>query len=302
MTSRHVRYGFFALALLAAGFGSYNFITNAEATDAKNAAATTPAAGTPAGKPLKDAIKEDAVYATVDGQKVTGKDVKAFIAKLPPQLQGADSDKILELVVNQMVNDRLVAKEAAEQKLVDDSVVKQRVTEAQEQIIRDRFVEKALDGKITDAAIKKKYDEIIKTLPDQDEVKAAHILVGDEKTANDVLAKLNKGEDFAKLAKEYSLDPTKDNGGDLGYFVQGAMVKEFGDAAFAMKKGEVSKTPIKTQFGYHIIKIEDRRKQAKPTLDQVKDRVRAQVADEQIKKLVEDLRAKSKVEITIPKS
>lgn len=302
MNTRKLTYGFLGLALIAAVIGGYTYTNRAEAENAEQAAATNTAAGQPAGKPLKDVVKDSAIYATVDGNQVTGKDVKAFITKLPPALQSAPADKLLELIVNQMVNDRLVAKAAAEQKILEDSVTQKRIAEATEQIIRDRYVEKALEGKITDSDVKKKYAELIKEMPDQDEVKARHILVADEKTANEVLEKLNKGEDFAKLAKEYSTDPTKDNGGELGWFVQPAMVKEFGDAVFAMKKGETTKTPVKTQFGYHIINVEDRRKQAKPTFDQVKDRVRGQLADEQIRKLVEDLRSKSKVEITVPKA
>lgn len=293
-----------AVIAIVGAIGAYGFATQRAEAETTTPAATAPAAGTPAasGKTLKEAIKSDAVYAKVNGENVTGKDVNAFITKLPPQLQGAPADKLLELIVNQMVNDRLVAKAAADEKLTSDPQTKARIEEATQQVIRDRYVEKTLDGKITDAQVKAKYDELIKAMPEQNEIRASHILVADEKTANDVLAKLKKGDDFAKLAKEYSTDPTKENGGDLGYFVQSAMVKEFGDAAFAMKKGDVSKTPVKTQFGYHIIKVADIRKQEKPKFDQVKDRIRAQLTDEQIRKIVEDLRAKNKVEITIPKA
>jgi peptidyl-prolyl cis-trans isomerase C len=306
MTRRNTARLFAAVAALAivAVMGAYTLTNKAEAEDAKTAAATSPAAGNPTGKEksLKDSIKEDTVYATVNDEKVTGKDVEAFVTKLPPTLQQAPADKLIELIVNQMVNDKLVAKEAAAQNLADDPKTKQRIAEATQQVIRDSFVEKQLDGKISDSDVKKKYNELVKAMPEQDEVRARHILVKDESTANEVLAKLNKGDKFEDLAKQYSTDPTKDQGGDLGYFTQAAMVKEFGDAAFAMKKGEVSKTPVKTQFGYHIIKVEDRRKQPKPTFDQVKDRVKAQLTEEQIRKIVEDLRAKNKVEITIPKA
>ncbi len=302
MTSRKLTYGFLGLALIAAAVGGYTYTNRAEAENAETTAATATAAGQPAAKPLKDAVTDSTVYAKVDGTEVTGKDVKAFITKLPPTLQTAPADKLLELIVNQMVNDRLVAKAASEQKILEDSVTQTRIAQATEQIVRDRYVEKVLEGKITDSDVKKKYAELIKQMPEQDEVKARHILVADEKTAKEVLEKLNKGEDFAKLAKEYSTDPTKENGGDLGWFVQSAMVKEFGTAVFAMKKGETAKEAVKTQFGYHIINVQDRRKQAKPEFDQVKDRVRSQLADEQIRKLVDDLRSKSKVEITVPKA
>lgn len=250
---------------------------------------------------LKDVIKEDAVYATVGDQKVTGKDVNAIVKQLPPQLQAAPADKVLELVVNQLVNDRLVDKIGVDTKLAEDKIVQERIADLSKQVIRERFIEKSLEGKVTDAAVKAKYDELVKASPAPDEVRASHILVTDEKTATEVLAKIAKGEDFAALAKQYSIDPTKANGGDLGYFVKSAMVKEFGDAAFAMNKGDVSKTPVKSEFGYHIIKVVDKRKQAPPAFDQVKDRIKAQVTEEQARKLLEDLRKTNKVELTLPK-
>jgi len=259
-------------------------------------------AATPSGKTLKQAIKADAVYAKVNGESVTGKDVQTFIAKMPPQLQEAPADQLLEPIVNQMVNDKLVAKAAAAENLEKDAKAQQMIKDAREQIIRDRYVEKTLENKITDAKVKAKFDELSKNIVPQDEVRASHILVADEKTANEVLAKLNKGEKFEALAKQYSKDPTKEKGGDLGYFVRPAMVKEFGDAAYGMKKGDVSKTPVKTQFGYHIIKVVDRRPMVKPKFETVKDQVREQMTNEEIRNIVKKLRDDAKVEITLPKA
>jgi peptidyl-prolyl cis-trans isomerase C len=292
---------FVAVAALGAAVGTTAYMTRANAEDSKIAATNT-AAGTADKTPLKKAIKPGVVYATINDEKLTGKDVQAFVSKLQPQMQDAPAAQLLEMIVNQMVNDRLVAIDAEKKKLADEAVTKQRIAEITEQVIRDRYVEKALEGKVTDKDVKAKYAEIIKSIPDQNEIRASHILVKDEKTANEVLEKLKKGDDFAKLAKEYSTDLTKEKGGDLGYFVKGAMVPEFGEAAFTLKKGEVSKTAIKTQFGYHIIKVVDSRKHVKPTLEQIQDRIRAQLTDEQIRKMVDDLRTKSKVEITLPKA
>lgn len=280
MTSRFLRYSTIAMVLLAMTSGAH----------------------AQEGKTLKASIKSDATYATIDGTPLKGTEVQAFVAKLPPQVQGAPADKALELIVNQMINDRLVAKEAAAEKLDTNPVIAKRIQEAKEQVIRDAFVEKKLEGKITDAKVKAKYDELTKAMTPQDEIRASHILVKDEATAKDVLAQLAKGGDFAALAKKYSIDPTKDNGGDLGYFVRGAMVKEFGDVVFGMKKGETTKEAVKTQFGYHIIKVVDRRPQQKPKFDQVKDQIRGQLTDEQIRDIVKDLRDKAKVEVTLPKA
>jgi foldase protein PrsA len=121
------------------------------------------------------------------------------------------------------------------------------------------------DVKVTEKEMKKYYDEY------KPKIKASHILVDDEKTANEIKAKLDKGEDFAKLAKEYSKDPgSAKNGGDLGWFGSGEMVKEFEDAAYALKVGEISK-PVKSEYGYHIIKVTDKEK--KKSFEQMKEEI-----------------------------
>lgn len=292
MTSRTLRYSALAVVLAALlGAGAYTFVGQAEAVDAK----TQPKA---AGKTLKEAVNPSTVYATYDGGQVTGKDVLELVNKMPPALQSVP-DQLLPLIVNQMVNDKLVAREAMNQKLDQEAATKARIEAAKEQVIRDRYVEKALDGKVTDAKLKAKYDQAIKNAPNVEEIHARHILVADEKVAQDIIAKLGKGGDFAALAKQYSTDPSKETGGDLGYVTRDQMVKEFGDALFAMKKGEVSKTPVKSQFGWHVIKVEDRRAKVKPTFEQVKEALQKQVTDEEVRNMVKSLREKNNVKVNI---
>lgn len=297
MTRRVFRFSALSLALVATlSYGAYNFMDKAEAADAKTAAAVSPAAG---GKTLKDVVDADKTYATFTGGSITGKDVLAFVNNLPPALQGAP-DQLLPMIVNQMVNDKLVAMEAAKIKLSEEAVTKKRMQEAMDQVIRDRYVEKQLDGKVTDAKVKAKYNELVKNAKPQEEIRASHILVEDEAKAKDIIARLNKGEKFEDLAKKNSVDPSKDQGGDLGYVTKDLMVKEFGDALFAMKKGDVSKSPVKTQFGYHIIKVIDRRQKDKPTFEQVQEALSKQIADEEIRNMVKNLREKSDVKLNLP--
>jgi peptidyl-prolyl cis-trans isomerase C len=295
---RITRFPKLLVALLALTAVS-GFALTAKAETAPVADASAPAAS---GKTLKQAIMPNTVYATVDGSDIKGSDINTFIQKLPPQLQAAPADKLLEMIVNQMVNDRLVAKEAAKEGLDKDPEVAKRIDDAKQQVIRDVYVEKQLKGKVSDADVKAKYDEVVKNTPPQDEIRASHILVKDEATAKDIIKQLHGGAKFADLAKKYSIDPTKEQGGDLGYFVRGAMVKEFGDAVFAMKKGEVTKEPVHTQFGYHVIKVVDRRPQEKPPFDKVKDQIKAQLTDQQIRDLVKKLRDGAKVELKLPKA
>jgi peptidyl-prolyl cis-trans isomerase C len=292
------------LAVAAIGSGVYYWVGKADAETTAAAGATPEEQAAAEAKktpPLNKAVKDDTLYATVNGEKITGKEVNAMIKSLPPQVQQAPSGQVLPLLVNQMVNDRLVDAAAAKDDLANDAKVKERLALVQKQLARERYVEKNLEGKDTNAALRKKYDELLFNNPRQEEVHARHILVKDEQLAKDLIVRLEKGEDFAKLAKENSIDPSKDNGGDLGYFVKGMMVKEFGEAAFALKKGDYTKTPVKTQFGYHIIKSEDKRMQPKPEFDKVKDQVKGQLNEDLIRQMIDGLRKEANVEVNLPK-
>ena len=133
-------------------------------------------------------------------------------------------------------------------------------------------------------------------IPAEDEVDARHILVDSEDKAKEVVEKINKGDDFAKLAVEYSSDPgSKADGGKLGYFSKGQMVKEFEDAAFALKKGEVSQ-PVKSKFGWHVIKIEDRRTKQPPAFDEVKGQIVNSLVQQKGQQVAQDLRGKATIE------
>lgn len=283
------------LALIAIGAGAYCWVNKA---DAQNALASL--SGDSKGPSLKKAVKDDVVYATVNGEKITGKDLNALIKSMPAQVQDAPAATVLPMLVNQVANDRMVDTVAAKQNLAGEKIVQERVANATRQIVRERYVEKYMDGKVTDSALKKKYDELMAANPPQEEVQARHILVKDEAKAVELIAQLNKGGDFAKLAKENSIDPSKDNGGELGYFTKNMMVKEFGDAAFAMKEGDFSKTPVKTQFGYHIILVEDKRMQQKPAFNDVKEQVRTQLTQDLVRQMIDTMRKENNVQITLP--
>src|SRR5690606_14482173 len=149
-----------------------------------------------------------------------------------------------------------------------------RLAMARDKVLMDRLLSEAADKATGDAALKAFYEDSIKTLKPEEEVHARHILVQTEDEGNKALERLKKGEDFAKLAAELSKDPgSGKDGGDLGYFTKDRMVKEFGDAAFALKPGEISGL-VKTQFGYHIIKLEDRRTKPVPSFDAVKEQLK----------------------------
>ncbi len=149
---------------------------------------------------------------------------------------------------------------------------------------------------MSDALAKGIYDDKVKMIPPEEEVDARHVLVESEAKANEVFEKIGKGEDFAALAEQYSNDPgSKADGGKLGYFAKGQMVKEFEVAAFALKKGEVSK-PVQSKFGWHIIKVEDRRTKSLPTFEEVKPQIVMSIVQQKGQQTAKDLRGKANIE------
>jgi len=171
----------------------------------------------------------------------------------------------------------------------DPEVVK-ALKRAQDNIMIQVWLSKKAEPKINDDALKARYAEVIKTLPARQEVHAAHILVKTEEAAKAVLADLKKGTKFEDEAKAKTEDPSgKDTGGDLGFFSKDEMVPEFADAAFKLNAGEVSKTPVKTQFGWHIIKVIEKRNAPAPTFEQLKPNLTAELRQKTLREIVGDL-------------
>jgi peptidyl-prolyl cis-trans isomerase C len=271
--------------------------TPAPAPDA-NAPAEAPAAGTPAptanGAPAPADPAE--VVAKVDGKPITRQDVLDSASDLPPQYL-AQIDKLFPQLLNRLIGIQLVQAKGREQGLADDPEVKKFVQQAEAEAISRAYIQKVIDQKVNDEAIQKVYDEDLKEHPPQIEIRASHILVKTEDEAKDIIKQLEGGADFAALAKEKSIDKgSGQNGGDLNWFTKDTMVKEFSDAAFAMQRGDVSKVPVKSQFGWHIIKITDSRMQAPVPLDQRKEDIRKALSQEAVHQEVQGLIGGAKVE------
>ena len=245
--------------------------------------------------PGKDA-KGDPVVAKVNAIEIHRSDVFQTLSALPPQVQQMPMAQIYPLLLERMIDNKLVAIAGRAQKLQDDPDIKRQVAAYEDRAIQEAYLARAIKDKITDAALHKKYDAFVNENPPQEEVRARHILVANEKDALAVLAELKKGADFAKVAKEKSTDGSARDGGDLGFFGRGDMVAEFSDAAFAMKPGEVSQKPVKTQFGWHIIKVEERRMSPAPSFDESKDQLRTELSQEMVGDVIDGLRTKAKLE------
>ncbi|MFA7276003.1 MAG: peptidylprolyl isomerase [Pseudobdellovibrionaceae bacterium] len=247
-------------------------------------------------KPM--ATKDNPVVARVDGQEILRSDVKEFLKTLPPQYSQAKLEDIFPMALEQVVNAKIVDEKVGAANVTTTPEYAERLSEAKTQIGRAVYVENEINKKFSDSAAKKMYDEMVAKMPKTDEAKASHILVDSEAQAKDIIAKLDSGAKFADLAKEFSKDKANSaNGGDLGYFAKGDMVKEFGDAAFAMSKGDHSKSPVKTQFGFHVIQLDDKRVRPAPAFDEMKPQLEAQVRRQILEDLVKGLRESAKVEM-----
>ncbi|MGQ3070697.1 MAG: peptidylprolyl isomerase [Ferrovibrionaceae bacterium] len=237
------------------------------------------------------------VVARVNGAEIRRDDVMKAIETLPAQYRQLPKEVLFDRMRDQLVTAKLIDQAAEKAKLGDDPEVKRQMAEVRERIIQQVYLTRAVEAELTDAVLKKKYDEMIKAQPAKEEVHARHILVRDEAEAKKVIAELEKGGNFAELAKKYSIDGSSGQGGDLGYFTREVMVPEFSTAAFALKnKGDYTHTPVKSQFGYHIILLEDKRTAPPPAFDEVKEQIKQDMAQELIVAKMAELRKGAKVE------
>jgi len=244
----------------------------------------------------EDKAVEDKVLAKVNGQEIKESDLRYAEAEVGPQLAEMPVDKRKRLLLEFLIEMRLFADAADAAKLTSGADYEKRLAYWAQRAKRDAYYEGAIKGSISDAVAKGIYDDKVKMIPAEEEVEARHILVDSEDKAKEVVEKVGKGEDFSKLAEEYSNDPgSKAQGGKLGYFSKGQMVKEFEDAAFALKKGEVSK-PVKSKFGWHIIMVDDRRTKPLPTYDEVKSHIIDSMVQQKGQQAAADLRSKGQLE------
>lgn len=255
------------------------------------------AQGAPAPAAAQAAPAADPVLATVNGTPIRQSELTIALedigSGLPPQVQGPARD---EYVLSFLTDMTLLAKAAEAQKLDQSPDFQQRLAYARTKALMETIMTQEAKKAVSAEAKRKTYDEFVKSSPAEAEVHARHILVDDEAKAKDIAKKAKAGEDFAKLAKENSKDSAED-GGDLGFFTKEQMVPEFAEVAFKLEKGQVS-DPVKTQFGWHIIKVEDKRQKPVPAYEQVEDQVEQYLVRKAQADMVTKLRADAKIEKT----
>ena len=209
----------------------------------------------------------DAVVAKIGDMEILQSELDLAVSNLDPQLAQLPDDQKKIAALSSAIDVKLFVAKAKAEKLDQTEDYKARMKYLADRELHNAYFRKNIVDKVTPEEVKARYDKELADLPKQEEVHARHILVATEDEAKAVIEALDKGGDFAALAKEKSSDSNKDEGGDLGFFARGRMVPEFEEAAFALAPGSYTKTPVKTQFGYHVIKVDEKRDVAPPTLE-----------------------------------
>ena len=255
------------------------------------AAPAKPQAAQPA-QPLKDPV-----VATVNGQPIRLSELEVAQQSLPQQYRNMPLQAVFPALLDRMIDSKLVVQEGKKTKVNEDPAFKKRMAFVEDQVLQDFWIQREIARQVTADKLQKRYEERLKQMPPEEEVHARHILVSTEDEAKALIAEIKKGTAFDKLAKEKSTDKASGaEGGDLGWFKKSDMVKEFADAAFNLKKGELTETPVKSQFGYHIIKVEDRRKAPPPAFEEMADQLRDEMAREAVTAQLDQMRSGAKIE------
>jgi peptidyl-prolyl cis-trans isomerase C len=237
----------------------------------------------------------DPVVARVNGVDIRESDLALAEEDLGADMQSISPEARREHLISYLADIIMVTQAADKKNLADNPDFKRRLAFLRNKLLMGYELQQEAKTAVTDQALHQTYDEAVKSMAGQEEVRARHILVQGEDEAKAILEQLKKGADFATLAKEKSKDPGAAEGGDLGYFTKDQMVPEFADVAFKMYPGQLS-NPVKTQFGWHVIKLEDKRTKQPPEFERVKDQIEAYLARKAQTDFIAKLRQNAKVE------
>jgi peptidyl-prolyl cis-trans isomerase C len=241
------------------------------------------------------ASASDPVIARVNGVDIKQSDLALAEEDVGADMQAASPEAKREHLISYLADIIMVTQAADKKNLADNPDFKRRLAFLRSKLLMGYELQEEAKTALTDEALKQTYDEAVKSMSGQEEVRARHILVEGEDEAKAIIEQLKGGADFAKLAKEKSKDPGAAEGGDLGYFTKDQMVPEFADVAFKMYPGQLS-NPVKTQFGWHVIKVEDKRVKQPPEFEKVKDQIEAYLARKAQSDFIAKLRQSAKVE------
>ena len=232
---------------------------------------------------------------TINGQGYSLNLVGSIINQLPENVRNQPIDVYYNSVIDDIVDTKLTANAAIESGLAENPLLKEIAERAYDRVIAEAWLNDALNQRITDDMINQSYNDLVADTESRTETRARHILLDSKDAADAAIKRLDAGEDFTALAKELSTGPSGPNGGELGYFRRGAMVPSFELASFAMEIGSYSKEPIQTQFGWHVIKVEDRRVADAPALADVRDQLRSSISVKIAGSIIAELRSQAEI-------
>lgn len=274
-------------------------LTGAAALAATPVTAQTPAPGAAAATTTATADPA-AVVARIGEAEITNADVTAAYQDLPAQYRQLPLATLYRQLLNQLVNRQLMLRAGLAQKLDEDAAILAEIRQFRDFAIQRAYLDRYLKSKVTDAVLRAEYDATVGTEKGKEEVKASHILLQSEDEARTVIGELADGADFADLARKKSTGPSGPKGGDLGFFGREQMVAPFSEAAFAMEEGETSAAPVKTQFGWHVIKVTARRTLPPPTFDEVREQINDRLTRSVLEAHMAELRGATTVEMFNP--
>ncbi|MEM8798107.1 MAG: peptidylprolyl isomerase [Pseudomonadota bacterium] len=239
----------------------------------------------------------DEVIVTVNGITYTNRDLRVASVDFAEELVNVPREERRDYLINILIDMQLLAAEARKEKLDELPLYQRRLAELQARTLRNAYLQEKMIPLVTNEMVQDLYVEELAKFEPETQVRARHILVTTKQEAEKIIQDLNGGGDFAELAREKSTGPSAPNGGDLGFFGRGRMVSSFEDAAFALKAGDFSKEPVETQFGWHVIKVEETRDSEPPTFAQSAPQLRGIVLNNIIEERVAELRKGAEIEV-----
>jgi peptidyl-prolyl cis-trans isomerase C len=245
--------------------------------------------------------QEAEVVARVNGQEITVADLAIAEEMYGPQLGQMPEDAKRSVLVNALIELRIVADAAREANVTEQDAFKRQLAFFEAQTLRSVFIEQRVAEAVTDAAIRAAYDGQVASVPPVMERKLRHILVRTEGEALHIIRGLGEGQSFADLAQQHSIDPvSKEKGGDLGFIAEGGTVPEVEDAAAELEPGEFTQTPVATAFGFHVVMLEEARNRPPPPFETVEPQIRQALESAEEQRLLAGLRAAAQVEKLVP--
>jgi peptidyl-prolyl cis-trans isomerase C len=254
----------------------------------------------PAAAPGAAPTNSNPVVAIVGSYKIHMSDLQADLQSAPPQAQQLPPDQLYQMLLSQEVDRKAVLIAAQKEDLESNPAVAQQMKDAANIKLENAYVQQKVLAQVTDAAVQADYNKNYANKPGPEQVQARQILVQTEQQAQDIITQLNQGANFATLAQKDSIDPGAKNGGELGWFAQDEMVPAFANAAFALQPGQYTKTPVQTQFGWHVILCEGRRTAPTPTLAEVQGQIKQQLGDAAVQSTLDAARGDVKIQLFNP--